>query len=75
MSVINASSSNAENAHDVPTGRGRFVYPTRIICAMPRASLRLVLLICAFSAARICRQVWHLALIRDGLIGKAMAPH
>jgi 2-methylcitrate dehydratase len=28
MSVINASSSNAENAHDVPTGWGRFVYST-----------------------------------------------
>src|SRR6516165_5020731 len=34
------------------TGRSS---PTRIICAMPRASLRSVLLICAFSTARMCR--------------------
>src|SRR5437868_710262 len=34
------------------TGRYR---PTRIICAMPRASLRSLLLICADSAAFICR--------------------
>jgi len=27
----------------------------RIICAMPRASLRSVLLICAFNTARMCR--------------------
>jgi AI-2E family transporter len=31
------------------------VSPTRIICAMPRASLRSVLLICAFNTARMCR--------------------
>jgi hypothetical protein len=31
------------------------VSPTRIICAMPRASLRSVLLICAFNIALMCR--------------------
>ena len=29
--------------------------PARIICAIPRASLRSVLLICACNAARMCR--------------------
>src|SRR5664280_1942080 len=29
--------------------------PARIICAMPRASFRSVLLICAFNTARMCR--------------------
>jgi hypothetical protein len=36
------------------TCTGRYT-PTRIICAMPRASLRSVLLICAFSSACMCR--------------------
>src|SRR6478672_3623644 len=32
-----------------------YARPARIICAMPRASLRSVLLICAFSTACMCR--------------------
>jgi hypothetical protein len=36
------------------TRTGRYS-PTRIIWAMPRASLRSVLLICAFSTACMCR--------------------
>src|SRR5262249_45221664 len=48
------SSTRSFWLRNVFTCTGRYS-PARIICAMPRASLRSVLLICAFSTARMCR--------------------